>query len=92
MQKISSSTELMDAIVKMNKENSVCSFFIPGKGTFTVVLQEEDTSLIASDVKSDPELKQMISESRLAYTRGKFQTTAELIKSLSPEDFKDEQK
>lgn len=90
MEKINSSTELMDTIVKMSKENSVCSIFIPGKGIYTIVLQEEDTTSIAFDADSDIELKQMISNSRLAYTRGKMQSTTELIKS-SPEDFIDEQ-
>jgi hypothetical protein len=82
----------MDTIGKMNKENSVCSVFIPGKGRFTIVLQEEETTSIASETEADIELKQMISNSRIAYTKGKIQTTSELIKSLSPEDFIDEQK
>lgn len=92
MERIISSTELMNTIEKMNKKNSVCNFFIPGKGKFTIVLQEEDTTSIAFDTDSDKELKQMISNSRLAYSKGKIQSTTELIKSLSPEDFMDEQK
>ncbi|RXT03659.1 hypothetical protein [Ammoniphilus sp. CFH 90114] len=92
MEKITSSTELMDAIDKMNRKNSVCSTFIPGKGRFTIVLQEEDTTSIEFDTNSDTDLKQLISNSRKAYTKGKVLTTTELIKSLTPENFVNEQK
>ena len=92
MQKIHSSKELVQEIDKMNKENSVCHFFIPGKGTFTIILQEEDKNSIASDIDSDPKLKQMILESKAAYSKGEVQTTSELLKSFSLKDFMNEEK
>ena len=33
--------ELMNRISTMNSDNSVCQFRIPGKGKFTLILQEE---------------------------------------------------
>jgi len=42
MEKLRSSEELMEHISNMNSDNSVCQVFIPVKGKFTIVLQEED--------------------------------------------------
>ncbi|GAX91059.1 hypothetical protein EFBL_2719 [Effusibacillus lacus] len=64
-----------------------CGGFIPGKGKFTIVLQEEDSQSIAADVESDDELREMIEKSLEAYKRGDYMTTSESIKSLSPKDF-----
>jgi hypothetical protein len=90
MKNIISSEELMSIMNKMDKDNSICSIFIPGKGKFTVIFQEEDCTSITSDINSDLELKQMIADSRDSYTKGDTMTTSELIKSLSPEDFMNE--
>lgn len=87
MQKINSSDELLKQINQMNKENSVTQFIIPGKGKFTIVLQEEIDSSIQSEVDNDPELKKMIHDSRAAYKEGKAMSTSEFIKTLSPGDF-----
>jgi adenine specific DNA methylase Mod len=87
MEKVNSSEDLMDYITNMNRENSVCQVFIPGKGKFTIVLQEEDQSSISIEVKANPELKRMIDESRKEYKQGLGMTTSELLKSLSPKDF-----
>ncbi|NQX67505.1 hypothetical protein HQN90_15390 [Paenibacillus alba] len=87
MEKINKSEELMETISTMDSEHSVRQFFIPGKGIFTVVLQEEDHLSISSEVKVNPELKRMINESREEYNQGKGMSTAELLKSLSPKDF-----
>lgn len=46
MGKILSSEELMKYIFNMDSENSVFQFSIPGKGKFTLVLQEEDVQSI----------------------------------------------
>lgn len=46
MNKVLSSEELMKFINKMDLENSVVQFSIPGKGRFTLVLQEEDDQSI----------------------------------------------
>ncbi|MBD2868894.1 hypothetical protein [Paenibacillus arenilitoris] len=87
MQHLRSSEELMKYISSMNRDNSVCQFFIPGKGRFTLVLQEEDQQSIHADVMANPELKQMISESREQYKQGLGMNTSELLKSFSPQDF-----
>lgn len=77
----------MDQISNMDKNNSVCQIFIPGKGKFTIVLQEEDHNSIASEVRANPSLKQLINESIEAYRSGDSASTAELLKSLNPKDF-----
>jgi hypothetical protein len=87
MEKVRSSKDLMEYIINMDRENSVGQFFIPGKGQYTIVLQEEDQGSIAADVKRNPELRQMIETSRKEYEQGLGMTTAELLKSLSPKDF-----
>jgi hypothetical protein len=87
MERISSSDELMNQLERMNKENSVCQVFIPSKGKFTIVLQEEVERTIADDVKANPNLKKMIHDSIEAYQEDRFLTTSELLKSLSKEDF-----
>ncbi|MEX1030798.1 MAG: hypothetical protein WDZ91_12255 [Paenibacillaceae bacterium] len=69
----------------ITKRDMIC--YIPGKGKFTIVLQEEDQRTIADDVKARPELGRMIHESREEYKKGLGMTTDELIKSLSPNDF-----
>ena len=80
--------ELMNRISTMNSDNSVCQFRIPGKGKFTLVLQEETQISIKNDVENNPELKAMIQESREQYQLGHGMSGSELIDSLSPEDFK----
>jgi hypothetical protein len=87
MEKLRSSEDLMQYISNMNSDNSVCQVFIPGKGKFTIVLQEEDQQTIADDVRANPELKEMIHESLEAYKQGRYMTTSELLESLSPKDF-----
>ncbi len=87
MEKLHSPEELMKHISKMDKDNSVSQVFIPGKGQFTIVLQEEDVHSIGEEILANPELKQMIDESREEHSQGLGMTTAELIKSLSPKDF-----
>jgi hypothetical protein len=87
MEKVRSSEDLMEYITGMDRDHSVGQFFIPGKGQFTIVLQEEDHESIAADVRNNPELKQMIHDSLKAYEEGKSMSTKELIRSLSPKDF-----
>ncbi|UJF31852.1 hypothetical protein [Paenibacillus hexagrammi] len=88
MERVNSSEELMDYITNMDRSNSVCQFFIPGKGTFTIVLQEEDNRSILADAEANPELKQMIEKSKHEFMQGQGFSTSELLKSLSKEDFK----
>jgi hypothetical protein len=87
MKNIMSFEELLSIMNKMNKDNSICSIFVPGKGKFTVIFQEEDCTSIASDINSDLGLKQMIADSRDSYTKEDTMTTSGLIKSLSPKNF-----
>lgn len=87
MEKLRSSDELMEHISNMNSDNSICQVFIPGKGKFTIVLQEEDVQSVDSEILANPELKQMIDESRKEHKRGLGMSTSELIESLSSKDF-----
>lgn len=87
MEKLHSPEDLMERISNMNSNNSVCQVFIPGKGKFTIVLQEEDEQSISADMVANPELKQMIDESREEYKKGLGMSTSKLINSLSPRDF-----
>jgi hypothetical protein len=85
--KIQSSEELMKYISNMNRDNSVFQFSIPGKGKFTLVLQEEDEQSINFDAEENPELKRMLKESQEQYENGRSMSTTELLKSLSKKDF-----
>jgi hypothetical protein len=87
LEKILTTQDLMDQFSNMNKDNSVCQIYIPGKGKFTIVLQEEDQKSIASEVRANPSLKQLINESIEAYHSGDSASTADLLKMLKPEDF-----
>lgn len=84
---IESSEELMKHIANMNRDHSVIQFSIPGKGKFTLVLQEESEQSIEEDVERNPHLKQMIHEGQREYKEGKGMTTDELLKSFSSKDF-----
>ncbi len=88
MNKVQSSEELMKYIHGMDRENSVIQFSVPGKGRFTLVLQEEDHQSIETDVKKNPQLEIMLTESVEEYKNGQGITTSELLKSLSVKDFK----
>ncbi len=89
MGKIQSSEELMKYILNMNSDNSVFQFSIPGKGKFTLVLQEEDDEKsIQFEAEENPELKQMLKESQEQYEDGRGMSTSELLNSLSKKDFK----
>lgn len=87
LEEILTTQDLMDQFSSMNKNNSVCQIFIPGKGKFTIVLQEEDQNSIASDVRANPSIKQLINESIEAYHNGDSASTADLLKALKPSDF-----
>lgn len=88
MGKIQSSEELMKYISNMNSDNSVFQFSIPGKGKFTLVLQEEDDEKsIQFEAEKNPELERMLKESQEQYENKHGMTTSELLKSLSKKDF-----
>ncbi|WML52415.1 hypothetical protein RCG17_24040 [Neobacillus sp. PS3-12] len=88
MSKVLSSEELMRYINNMDRENSVVQFSIPGKGRFTLVLQEEDDHSIEADVKKQPQLEIMFKESAEQYKNGHGITTSDPLKSLSVKDFR----
>lgn len=90
MQNIHSPEDLLRKLKEMDKEHSVYQFHVPGKGRFTVVLQEEDVPSIKEDLRNHPELGEMILESFEAYEKSQFKTTSEAIRSFSPEDFSDD--
>ena len=85
--KIQTSEELMEHISNMNSDNSVFQFSIPGKGKFTLVLQEEDEHSIQFEAEKNVELKRMLKESQEQYENGLGMSTTELLKSLSKKDF-----
>lgn len=87
MEEVRTTEDLMEQIANMSRENSVCQVYIPGKGKFTIVLQEEERESIAADVRSNPDLKQMMNESLVAYREGRSMSTSDLVNSLSPKDF-----
>lgn len=87
MGKVHSSEELMNYISNMNRDNSVVQFSIPGKGKFTLVLQEEDDQSIKADAEANPELQRMILEAHEQYKKGLGMTTSDFLKSFSAKDF-----
>ncbi|MGD6801966.1 hypothetical protein ACQCVK_06390 [Rossellomorea vietnamensis] len=87
MGRIKSSEELMKEIENMSSDNSVFQFSIPGKGKFTLVLQEEEKS-IQFEADENLELRRMLKESQEQYDNGLGISTSELLNSLSKEDFK----
>lgn len=84
---IFSPEELLKYIDKMDCDNSVVQFSIPGKGRFTLVLQEEDERPIFADVKKNPQLDIMFKESEAQYKEGLGISTEDLLKSFSKKDF-----
>ncbi|MGY0694337.1 hypothetical protein ACW2QC_16405 [Virgibacillus sp. FSP13] len=86
MKNIKTANELFSELNKMDRENSILQFLVPEKGKFTLVYQNDDSSL-QDEIENDGDLKKMIHESLEAYERGDAQTTSDLLKSLSKEDF-----
>jgi hypothetical protein len=78
---INSPQELFNELKGMNENNSVTQFQVPGKGRFTIVYQEGAS--VQEEIDADEERKDMISESMEAYKKGDYQSTFELLKSLS---------
>lgn len=87
MKRVNSPEELMENIANMSRDNSVYQFHIPGKGRFTLVLQEEEQRSIQADVEANPQLEVMIEQSRKEYKLGRAMSTSEILKSISSGDF-----
>ncbi|MCR6546988.1 hypothetical protein [Dehalobacterium formicoaceticum] len=77
----------MKYIFNMDSENSVFQFTIPGKGKFTLVLQEENVQSIKADVEVNPTLEHMFKNGEEQYKKGLGITTSDLLKTLSEKDF-----
>lgn len=88
MKQVKTPEELMEFVAGMDRENSVNQFHITGKGTFALILQEEEERSIQADVEANPALERMIAKSREQYRSGKGMTTSDLLKSMSAEDFR----
>ena len=71
----------------MSKKNSVTQIYIPGKGTFKILLQEEEPPSIFLEAESNSQLRQMIKDSRAAYKTGDRITTEQFLATISPTDF-----
>lgn len=87
MEKIQSGNELYEHLGKMSKKNSMTQVYIPGKGIFRILLQEEDPSSILCEAESDSQLRQMIKDSRVAYENGDRVTTEQFVASISSTEF-----
>lgn len=87
MEKAHFSAKLMKHISEMDCDNSVVQFSIPGKGRFTLILQEEAEPSILADVVANPKLELMIKESQEQYKKGFGMLTSELLKSVSAKHF-----
>lgn len=85
MKNIHSPEELYEELDKLNKENTVTQFSVPGKGNFTLVY-EKDEKTIQEEVEQDKELKKMIHESRKEYLEGRYKTTSEIIEIMYKKD------
>lgn len=77
MKEVRSSEELMVQLSNLNGKNSVCQVYIPGKGKFTIVLQEGDTSFTAQ-VTSSPYQKNKMNDTMEAKKEGHIMSASEL--------------
>lgn len=78
MKEVRTIEALMEQLSIMSKKNSVCQVFIPGKGKFTIVLQEEDYNSTAQDTQANPYLKQKVNESTEADKERNTMSASEL--------------
>jgi len=49
MKEVITASDLMEQLITMNKENSVCQVRIPGKGMYVIVLQDDYSTVRSSD-------------------------------------------
>jgi adenine-specific DNA methylase len=81
MKEVRTTEDLMEQLSNMNKENSVCQVFIPGKGKFMIILQEEDYRSTGPVIQSNPNLKQMVNDSMEAEKEGRAMSASELMRN-----------
>ena len=82
MKNINSPEELYKEFDKMNEDNTVTKFCVPGRGNFTLVYEEKREKTIQKEVDSDVELQKMFHESRKEYKEGRYRTTSEIVDSI----------
>lgn len=49
MKEVITASDLMEQLITMNKENSVCQVRISGKGMYVIVLQDDYSTVPSSD-------------------------------------------
>ncbi|MCL6661657.1 hypothetical protein [Paenibacillus amylolyticus] len=49
MKEVITASDLMEQLITMNKENSVCQVRIPGKGIYAIVLQGDYSTIPSPD-------------------------------------------
>jgi hypothetical protein len=81
MKEVRTTEEIFEQMLNMNKENSVCQVFIPGKGKFTIVLQEENSPSTELVIQSNPYLKQKVNESVESVKEGRAMSVSELTRN-----------
>jgi hypothetical protein len=81
MKEVRTTEDLMEQLSNMNNENSVCQVFIPGKGKFTIVLQEEGSRSTAPVIQSNQYLTQAVNDSMEAEKEGRAMSVSELIRN-----------
>lgn len=81
MKEVRTTEDVMEQLSNMNKENSVCQIFIPGKGKFTIVLQEEDYRSAAPVIQLNSHLKQMVNDSMETEKEGRAMSASELTRN-----------
>jgi hypothetical protein len=81
MKEVRTKEDLMEQLSNMNNKNPVCQVSIPGKGKFTIVLQEEDYHSTAPVIQSNTYLKQMVNENMEAEKEGRAMSVSELTRN-----------
>ncbi|WP_440109495.1 hypothetical protein [Paenibacillus sp. QZ-Y1] len=60
MKEVITAEDLMEQLITMNKENSVCQVRIPGKGMYAIVLQDDYSTVPV--IQSNPYPDQMLND------------------------------
>ncbi len=72
-------------VISMEKRNSYLQSSVPGKGRFTLALQEEQS--IKTDIEANSKIEIMIRKSQEEYKKGLGLSSSGLLNSISPKDF-----
>jgi hypothetical protein len=77
MKEVRTMEDLLIQMSNMNKEDSICQFFFPGKGKFMIVLQELDQDSIKAVIQN-PYLEQMVIDSSESEKKGRVMLASEI--------------